>query len=105
MTQESQTCPNAQTQWPLWQQITYTQLSFCHYYDTIGTVKEVLTCNLNLQCAVKHLLFVAKFCGRLRLIRSVLRASKFSELKLIEIVILWFITPSFMALACFGTFG
>ena len=32
---------------------------------------------------------VAKFYGRLRLIRSVLRASKFSVLKLIEIVILW----------------
>ena len=32
---------------------------------------------------------VAKFCGQLRLIRSVLRVSKFSVLKLIEIVILW----------------
>ena len=32
---------------------------------------------------------VAKFYGRLRLIRSVLRASKFAVLKLIEIVILW----------------
>ena len=32
---------------------------------------------------------VAKFYGRLQLIRSVLWASKFSELKLIEIVILW----------------
>ena len=32
---------------------------------------------------------VAKFYGGLRLIRSVLRASKFSVLKLIEIVILW----------------
>ena len=32
---------------------------------------------------------VAKFYGRLRLIRSVLRASKISVLKLIEIVILW----------------
>ena len=32
---------------------------------------------------------VTKFYGRLRLIRSVLRASKFSVLKLIEIVILW----------------
>ena len=32
---------------------------------------------------------VTKFYGRLRLIRSILRASKFSELKLIEIVILW----------------
>ena len=32
---------------------------------------------------------VAKFYGRLRLIHSVLRASKFSELELIEIVILW----------------
>ena len=30
---------------------------------------------------------VAKFYGRLRLIRSILRASKFSEIKLIEIVI------------------
>ena len=32
---------------------------------------------------------VAKFYGRLRLICSVLRASKFALLKLIEIVILW----------------
>ena len=32
---------------------------------------------------------VAKFYGRLRLIRSVLRASKFSVLKMIEIIILW----------------
>ena len=32
---------------------------------------------------------VAKFYGRLRLIRSVLRASRFSVLKLIKIVILW----------------
>ena len=32
---------------------------------------------------------VAKFYGRLRLIRSVLRASKFSLSKLIEIVLLW----------------
>ena len=32
---------------------------------------------------------VAKFYGRLRLIRSVLRASAFSVLKLIEIVIVW----------------
>ena len=31
----------------------------------------------------------AKFYGRLRIIRSVLRVSKFSVLKLIEIVILW----------------
>ena len=34
-------------------------------------------------------LFVARFYGRPRLIRSVLRASKFSVLKLIEVVILW----------------
>ena len=32
---------------------------------------------------------VAKFYSRLRLVRSVLRASKFSVLKLIEIVIFW----------------
>ena len=32
---------------------------------------------------------VAKFYGLLRLIRSVLRASKFSVLKLTEIVVLW----------------
>ena len=36
---------------------------------------------------------VAKFYGRLRLIRSVLRASKFSVLKLTEIVILWVYYP------------
>ena len=44
--------------------------------------------------------------GRLRLIRSVLRALKFSVLTLIEIVILWvYYTPSLLALACFSTFG
>ena len=32
---------------------------------------------------------VAKFYGQLRLIRSVLRGSKFSALKLIDIIILW----------------
>ena len=32
---------------------------------------------------------VAKFCDRIRLIRSVLRAPTFSVLKLIEIVMLW----------------
>ena len=32
---------------------------------------------------------VTKFYGRLRLIRSVLRASKFSVFKLIEIIFLW----------------
>ena len=32
---------------------------------------------------------VAKFYGRLRLIRIILRASKFAVLKFIEIVILW----------------
>ena len=50
---------------------------------------------------------VAKFCGRLRLIRSVLGASQFSVFKLIEIVILWVnytIPLSLLALACFGTF-
>ena len=46
-----------------------------------------------------------KFYGRLRSIRSVLRASKLSVLKLIELVICGFITPSLLASACFGTFG
>ena len=45
-------------------------------------------------------LHVAKFYDLLRLIRSVLRASKFSVLKLIEIVILWFITPFLLPSAC-----
>ena len=45
---------------------------------------------VTLQKFLKYILaHVAKFYGRLRLIRSVLRASKFSVLKLIEIVILW----------------
>ena len=47
---------------------------------------------------------VAKFYCWVRLIRSVLRASKFSVLKLIEIVILWFLTPSVLASAYVGTF-
>ena len=47
---------------------------------------------------------VAKFYGRLLLNRSVLRASKFSVLKLTEIVICGFITPSLLALACFDTY-
>ena len=47
---------------------------------------------------------VAKFYRQLWLIRSVLRASHFLCLKLIEILILWFITPSLLALPCFGTF-
>ena len=45
-------------------------------------------------------LTVAKFYGRLRLIRSVLRAATFSVLKLIESVI----TSRRLALACFDTF-
>ena len=44
---------------------------------------------------------VAKFYGRLRLIRSVLRASKFSVLKLIEIVIL---SVYYTILFCFSLF-
>ena len=48
---------------------------------------------------------VAKFYGRLQLIRSVLRASKFSVLKFIEIVILWiYYMTSPLASASFGTF-
>ena len=46
---------------------------------------------------------VAKFYGRLRLIRNVLRASKFSVLKLTEIVTMWvyYIIPFGFGLACF----
>ena len=48
---------------------------------------------------------VAKFCVRLQLIRRVLRASKFSVLKFIEILILWiYYMPSLLASASFGTF-
>ena len=48
---------------------------------------------------------VAKFCVRLQLIRSVLRASKFFVLKFIEIVILWiYYMTSLLASASFGTF-
>ena len=48
---------------------------------------------------------VAKFYIRLQLIRSVLRASKFSVLKFIEIVILWiYYMALFLASASFGTF-
>ena len=45
------------------------------------------------------------FYGRLRLIRSVLRASKISVLKLIGIVILWVYYTIPFDSACFGTFG
>ena len=82
-----------------------------------GSVPEMLICSIlliksNLKCSVhlsRSLLLnfnylvsvtcwltnespgahVAKFYGRLRLIRSVLRASNFPRLKFIEIVILW----------------
>ena len=47
---------------------------------------------------------LAKIYDRLPLIGSVLRASKFSVLKLTEIVILWVITPSLLASACFWHF-
>ena len=48
---------------------------------------------------------VAKFYVRLHLIRSVLRASKFSVLKFIEIVILWiYYMVSLFASASIGTF-
>ena len=48
---------------------------------------------------------VAMFYVRLQLIRSVLRASKFSVLKFIEIVILWiYYMASLLASASFGTF-
>ena len=47
---------------------------------------------------------VAKFYGRLRLILSVLRASKFTVLNWLKLQFCWFITPSLLALACFGTF-
>ena len=48
---------------------------------------------------------VAKFYVLLQLIRSVLRASKFSVLKFIEIVILWiYYMASPLASASFGTF-
>ena len=44
------------------------------------------------------------FYDRLWFIRSVLTESKLFMLKLIEIAILGFITPSLLASACFGTF-
>ena len=48
---------------------------------------------------------VVKFYGRLRLICSVLRASKFAALKLIEIVILWVFYTIPFGLTSSGTFG
>ena len=47
---------------------------------------------------------VAKFYGRLQLIRSISRASTFSVLKFIEIIIFWVYSPSLLASVCFGTF-
>ena len=46
----------------------------------------------------------AKFYSRLQLIRSVSRASTFSVLKFIEIVIFGIYSPSLLASVCFGTF-
>ena len=46
----------------------------------------------------------AKFYGLLQLIRIVSRASTFSVLKFIEIVILGVYSPSILASVCFGTF-
>ena len=46
----------------------------------------------------------AKFYGRLQLIRSVSRASTFSVLKFIEIVIFGVYSPSLLASVYFGTF-
>ena len=46
----------------------------------------------------------AKFYGRLQLIRSVSRASTFSVLKFIEIIIFGVYSPSLLASVCFGTF-
>ena len=46
----------------------------------------------------------AKFYGPLQLIRSVLRASTFSVLKFIEIVIFGVYLPFRLASVCFGTF-
>ena len=45
-----------------------------------------------------------KFYGRPQLIRSVSKASTFSVLKFIEIVIFWIYLPSLSASVCFGTF-
>ena len=45
-----------------------------------------------------------KFYDRLRLIRSGSRASTFSMLKFIEIVIFWVYSLSLLASVCFGTF-
>ena len=46
----------------------------------------------------------AKFYGQIQLIRSVSRASIFSVLKFIEIVIFWVNLPSLLASVCFSTF-
>ena len=47
---------------------------------------------------------VAKFYSRLQLIRSVSRASTFSVLKFIDIIILGVYSPSLFDSVCFGTF-
>ena len=47
---------------------------------------------------------VAKFYGRLQLIRSISRASTFSVLKFIDIVIFGVYSLSLLASVCFGTF-
>ena len=53
---------------------------------------------------VSPMAHVAKFYVRLQLIFSVLRASKFSVLKFIEIVIFGVYSPSLLASVCIGTF-
>ena len=69
-------------------------------------MKSDLKCiHLDLFLYFNHLVSVtAEFYGRLQLIRSVLRASTFSGLKFIEIVIFGVYSPSLLASVCFGTF-
>ena len=69
-------------------------------------MKSDLKCiHLDLFLYFNHLVSVtAEFYGRLQLICSVLRASTFSVLKFIEIVIFGVYSPSLLASVCFGTF-
>ena len=58
----------------------------CILYIRVNIIIWWTFCHIS---TVKFYGRLAEFYGRLRLIRSVLNASKFSELKLIEIVNLW----------------
>ena len=76
------------TSWSLFKFQPFHSLGECHCWWTRESLRA----------------HAAKFYCRLQLIRSVSRASTFSALKFIEIVIFGVYSPSLLASVCFGTF-